>query len=148
MNNNTFKHTDFSGDFISLHNCTIDKISYNDGVLSFLFCDGFWVKPTHHANSTEKNLRTSEAKVDFTASTDNTKIAIYRRGLFGNTVKKDLTTDALCDLVNNKNTSLEIIGTYPSEGATLIKCWARDKKSDKVSECHIELTPTKIIYHW
>ena len=148
MNNNTFKHTDFSGDFISLHNCTIDKISYNDGVLSFVFCDGFWVKPTHHANRTEKNLRTSEAKVDFTTSADNTKIAIYRRGLFGNTVKKELSADALCELVNDKNTTLEIIGTYPTECGVLIKCWARDKKSDKVSECHIELAPVLTKYHW
>ena len=147
MNNNTYKHTDFSGDFISLHDCTATEISYEDGVLSFTFDGGVWMKEIHHANKADKNERTGKATVVLYPATAPA-VHIFKKGLFGKMTKKELSTDALCQLVNSNSTELKILGQYPSDNGTLIKCWAKEKKSDKVSECHIELKATKCRYYW
>ena len=147
MNNNTYKHTDFSGDFITLHDCTVSEISYESGILSLAFDGGFWVKPTHHANSSDKNARTEKAKVEF-HTTSSPAVFIFKKNLFGKMTKKEFAIDTLAELVSNKSTELEILGLYPAEDGTLIKCWARDKRSDKVSECHIELISNNARYYW
>ncbi len=146
MNNNTYKHTDFSGDFISLHECTVDGISYENGILTLTFDGGFLLKTTHHANKTEKNLRTDKAQVSFVCK-EAPAIFIFKKNLFGKMTKKELPAESLCELAGG-STALEILGLYPADGKTLIKCWARDKKTDKVSECHIELSSEKAFYRW
>ena len=145
MNNNTYNHTDFSGDFISLHECSANEISYENGVLSLNFNDGIRLKEKHHASKLCKH--TGKARVDFAVAAAPA-IFIFKKNLFGKLTKKELTVDALAELVNGNNTTLEILGTYHSDNGTLIKCWAKDKKSDKVSECHIELAPSKTTYYW
>lgn len=147
MNNNTYNHTDFSGDFISLHDCTATEIGYADGVLSLTFDGGFWMKEVHHANKQDKNVRTGKAKVEFT-SESAPAIFVFKKNLFGKLTKKELAADALAELVKSKSTELKILGQFPADNGILIKCWAKDTKSDKVSECHIELTPKKTRYYW
>ena len=143
MNNNTYKHTDYSGDFISMHDCTVSRLEYTDGVLALEFDEGFWLKPVHHANRTEKSIRTGKAAALYTASAP--VISLFKKGLFGKTAKKELTPAQLCELISEKGSKLEIIGRYPADRGILIKCWVKDKK---VSECHITLTPASTAYHW
>ncbi len=151
MNNNTYKHTDFSGDFLSLHDCSATEMSYSNGVLSLTFDGGICIKDIHHANKAGKSTRTGKATVEFIPAKGKSAapaVYIFKKGLFGKMTKKELTADALCELVNSKSTELKILGQYPANNGILIKCWAKEKKSDKVSECHIELSDASTRYYW
>ena len=144
MNNNTYKHTDFSGDFISLCDCTVSRLGYQDGMLTLELDEGFWLKPVHHANRTEKSIRTGKAAVHYNSASAPVAY-LFKKGLFGKTSKKELTPAQLGALITDSSTKLEIIGQYPTDNGILIKCWAKDKK---VTECHIALTPVSKTYYW
>ncbi len=56
------------------HDCTTDKIYYENGVLRFSLPDGLWVTPRHKDNDTGKVLRTDAAGMIFVWSGNGARI--------------------------------------------------------------------------
>lgn len=65
-----YKHCDVSDEYISLHDCHAESISYEDGVIRFVFPDGIWVTNEHPSNELDKIVRTDMAEVKFYLESD------------------------------------------------------------------------------
>ena len=63
-----YLHSD-NDEFISLHDCHATKIFFENGILTFVFPDGFWIVPGHPENVTDKTNRTDAAQVQFILET-------------------------------------------------------------------------------
>ena len=60
-----FKHYDIDDSYISLHDCHVTKVIYEDGIMTFVFDDGIWIIDKHPSNELNKIVRTDEARVKF-----------------------------------------------------------------------------------
>ena len=51
-----YKHCDINGERISLHDCRATAMSYEKGVVTFIFPDGIWLGNEHPDNATGKSF--------------------------------------------------------------------------------------------
>ena len=52
-----FNHSEFNNEHITLHDCCANSMNYENGVLSFVFPEGFWVTPQHNKNESDQIVR-------------------------------------------------------------------------------------------
>ncbi len=150
-----FRHIDpdaFHGHELTLHDCTTDKISYENNLIRFSLPDGLWVTPHHKENDTGKVLRTDAAVVTFVAEDlDDIVIRVLTRGsrLFRSKTRVEIwDMKQLINAVNCGKCTLEFITQYRTCFEQLWFCDIRSKKKPYYRECQIHLPNTKAEFCW
>lgn len=119
-----YKHCDSDDCYISLHDCRAEKMSFDKGILSFTFPDGFWITQQHSLNSSENTVLTSSSQVDFTIIGEEIcgiEISIFRKKRSGTVIREDWEP---------------------------LKCWVWFNKEPYHSECEIILHSGRVLYRW
>lgn len=146
-----YKHQELNNSFISLHDCRAENMKYNQGVLSFVFSDGFWVLEQHPENESKDCVRTDLAQVDFQIideEIDGVEIYIFRKSKNGKVIREEWELENFMNAVNCGDFQVEFITRYESYQSILYKCWVWFDKAPYHYECEIILHTENVIYHW
>ncbi len=136
--------------FICLHDCCADRILIEKGKISFDFADGFWITPDHKCSNFQEVVKTDFAKVEFFLEESFEEIIVYifRKGVFGKTIRETWTIQKLVDFVNNKANQLEFLYHFKQDHESLFQCELHFDKRPFRYECQIEIPVVKIVYKW
>lgn len=136
--------------FICLHDCCADRILIEKGKISFDFADGFWITPDHKCSNFQEVVKTDSAKVEFFLEESFEEIIVYifRKGVFGKTIRETWTIQKLVDFVNNKANQLEFLYHFKQDHESLFQCELHFNKRPFRYECQIEIPVAKIVYKW
>ncbi len=136
--------------FICLHDCCADRILIEKGKISFDFADGFWITPDHKCSNFQEVVKTDSAKVEFFLEESFEEIIVYifRKGVFGKTIRETWTIQKLVDFVNNKANQLEFLYHFKQDHESLFQCELHFDKRPFRYECQIEIPVVKIVYKW
>lgn len=146
-----YKHCSSDDCYISLHDCCAEKMSFDKGVLSFVFPDGFWITQQHFLNSSENPVRTSSSQVDFTIideEIDGIEIYVFRKKRNGMVIREDWEPVNFINAVNAGDFKIEFITQYKSYQSFLFKCWVWFNKEPYHSKCEIILHSGSVLYRW
>lgn len=144
-----YKHCD-NDEFISLHDCHATKVLFENGILTFVFEDGFWITPGHPENVTDKTIRTDSAEVQFILEVgDEFDVNCYVfNKKFKKTIREDWELSKLIECVNDKNYTLEFLYQYKNYRSMMIECWLWSKKKPYHRECELKLSLKDVKYYW
>ncbi len=145
--NRIYKFRDTDDSVLSLHDCYANRVKLDNGILSFYFQDGFWVTPSHDANNSANILRTDFAQVDFHIE-DDVFIYVFRKNIFGKTIRTEWTAQELEYFINNNTYRLEFLYQYKNSIEQILKCWLHFDKKPYHYECQIEIPTFKVEYCW
>ncbi len=136
--------------FICLHDCCADRILIEKGKISFDFADGFWITPDHKCSNFQEVVKTDSAKVEFFLEESFEEIIVYifRKGVFGKTIRETWTIQKLVDFVNNKANQLEFLYHFKQDHESLFQCELHFNKRPFRYVCQIEIPVVKIVYKW
>ena len=142
-----YTHIDTDDSVLSLHDCYANSIQFGNSILSFYFQNGFWVTPSHHANNYGETVRTDSSQVDYHLD-DDVSIYVFRKNIFGKTIRIEWTLEELVRFINNNTFSLEFLYQYKSHSEQLLKCWLHFDREPHHYECQIEIPTSKVLYRW
>ena len=145
-----FKHYDIDDSYISLHDCHVTKVIYEDGIMTFVFDDGIWIIDKHPSNDLNKIVRTDEARVKFrlvTGEAYDVTLYIYEKK-FKKTFRKEWDLDKLSEMINKKNYTLEMLYEYKGYNSMIIECWLWSDKKPYSRECELKISVTDVEYCW
>lgn len=147
----TYKHNDKDNKHLSLHDCKATSVSFENGVLSFFFEDGFWIASTHLDNKTGNTVRTDGSRVDFClgrGTDEDALIYVFARKVFGKVIRDEVSLSRLTEDINSKKCTIEFLYQYYDENSEIIKCVLWYKKRPYYRECQMELYCTGEVYRW
>ncbi len=142
-----YRLQDSNGSQISLHDCRANNMYFENGILSFVFPDGFWVLPDHAQNESENVVRTDCARVDFHL-VDETTIYVFEQSITGSVIRKEWKLDRFIQAVNDGTFQLEFIDEYKAYQSRLFKCWVWFKKKPYHYECELLLPCEEVTCFW
>lgn len=144
-----YKHCN-NDEYISLHDCHAAKILFENGVLTFVFDEGFWVTDKHPSNTTDKTVRTGVAEarfyLEFGDETDITVQVFEKR--FKQTVRKELELSELIEYVNSGKHTLEFLYQYKGYNSMIVECWLWSDKKPYHRECQLKILLKDAKYCW
>lgn len=146
-----YQHCELTDDFLSLHDCSAEKIEFQDGVLSFLFPEGFWITSQHPQNESDKTVSTDAAQVDFQITEGEIEgvcIYTFRENKEGLTIRKSWEPLDFIDAVNRGDYRIEFLTQYKSFQSMLFLCWVWFDQPPYHAECEIILDVEKVVYRW
>lgn len=149
--NDTYKHKETGRENLTLHDCEATQARLSDGVLTFLFEDGFWIAPTHPENDLDTLVRTNKAKVDFhlyRGLSYDVVVYVFRRTFFKRTVREEMPLSRLIDGINSKKFTLEFLYQYDDDCSQMISCAIRSDRRPWYAECLMEIQKNGIEYFW
>lgn len=147
----TYSHCDFDDRNISLHDCKAEKMSFDNGVLSFVFPDGFWALQQHPCNESGNAVRTDMSQADFNIideEIDGIGIYIFRKKGVKKAIREEWEAADFIKAVNCGDYRVEFITQYKSYQSLLFKCWVWFNKAPYHRECEIVLHTEKAAYRW
>ncbi len=141
-----YKHQDADSSFVELHDCRAERIVFDNGVLSFIFPEGFWISPGNPANGSAEYIRTDSAQADFTliGSMQAYVYKIKRTGKIEGKVYWNL--EDFIKAVNDGDYILEFLYSYSSGSSVLYKCTVQSE--GKTYDCEIILDVESVLYRW
>ena len=142
-----YKHIETDDSDLVLHDCTANMIQLENGILTFYFKDGFWVTPSHRANQSSETVRTDYSQVDYYLN-DDVWVYVFRKNIFGKTVRTEWTLEKLIGLINNNTYGLEFLYQYKNSNEHLLKCQLNFDKEPYHYECMLEIPATEVKYRW
>ncbi len=145
-----YKYCDDGGEYLSLHDCHATKVSYENGVLSFIFDDGIWVSNGHPSNTIDKTVRTDVAEVKFyLESPDECDITLHVfEKKFKMTVRKEWELSKLIECINSGKYTLEFLYEYKGYNSIIFECWLWSNKKPYHRECELKLFLAQVNYCW
>lgn len=145
-----YKHIEDSGEFISLHDCLADSITFDERKISFDFTDGFWITPGHPCSSLSESARTDYSCVDFdlNSTAEDISIFVFRRNIFRHTIREIWTMQRLADCVNKQIAQLEFLYQFKSHNETLFECMLHFDRKPYLCDCQIKLHTLGAVYKW
>ncbi len=145
-----YKHRDLDDCYISLHDCCAEKINFDNGILSFIFPDGFWITHQHSLNNSDKTVLTDLSQVDFQIGKgiDQIEIYIFQKTKNGTIIRDKWEPLNFINAVNTGDFKLEFITQYKSYQSFLFKCWVWFDKAPYHSECEISFSSENVSYRW
>lgn len=145
-----YKHCDLDDCCISLHDCCAEKINFDNGILSFIFPDGFWITHQHPLNNSDKIVLTDLSQVDFQIGKgiDQIEIYIFQKTKNGTIIRDQWEPMNFINAVNTEDFKLEFITQYKSYQSFLFKCWVWFDKEPYHSECEISFFSENVSYRW
>ena len=155
MTYENFKHInpdEYHGKKLTLHDCTADKILFENNTLRFYLPDGFWVTPHHEENSSEKTVRTDVSVVEFSIKDiDDIMVYVFTRHRFlwfRKTSVAIWNMEQFVSLVNSGKCTLEFITQYRTYGEQMWHCAIRSNKKPYYRECQLYLPETEATFFW
>lgn len=145
-----FKHYDTDDNYISLHDCHVTNITYENGILTFGFDDGIWILEGHPSNSLNKIVKTDKAYVKLCLETGeayDVTLYIYEKK-FNKTLRKEWDLYKLIEKINEKKYTLEMLYQYKGYNSILIECWMWSDKKPYSRECELKIAATGAEYCW
>lgn len=146
-----YEHRDLNDYYISLHDCHAEKMNFDNGVLSFVFPDGFWITEQHPQNESNNIVRTNSSQVDFQIideEIDGIEIYVFRKSRGKKVIREEWELVNFINAVNNGDFRVEFITQYKSYQSFLFKCWVWFDKSPYHSECEMILHSESAAYNW
>ena len=146
-----YEHYDLNDSCVSLHDCRAEKIAFDNGILSFIFPDGFWVTKQHPENKSNHTVRTTSSQVDFSIineDIDGIEISVFSESEDGKIIREDWEPEKFINNVNARAFQVEFITQYKSYQSFLFKCWIWADKAPYHSECEIILNCERAVYAW
>lgn len=146
-----YNYSESNNEYIVLHDCYANNMNYENGILSFVFPDGFWVTPQHNKNESDKIVRTDLSQVDFELLdrvSEDVRIYIFRKNKNDETIREE---KELNDFINNVNAGLfkvEFIDENKTYQSNLYKCWVHFDNEPYHYECEIIIDTENVIYNW
>jgi len=148
-----YKYSDRNeNDDISLHDCRATKIVVKNGVLSFIFKEGFWVSEFNRNNYHKKLSFTDEAEVKIKTLYRNmeSSITIY---VFTDTedenkaIREWIPFDRFAEQING-GMELEFLYSYKGCQSFIFECWLWFDEEPYHKECVMMISASEITYHW
>ena len=148
-----YKHYDKDGAAISLHDCSAEKATYENGILTFYFpTDGFWVLPDHTANSTGEPVRTDASEVRFHLlyeAEEDFCCYVFDKKSERKAVRKQWMISELVSAINSGKYQLEFLSRYAGGYKELVfSCEICQKKKPYRRECQLWLSVQNVTYCW
>ena len=145
-----YKHCDSNDEYVSLHDCRATKVTFENGVLKFVFQDGFWITQGHPDNMLHKTDRTGESEVKFLLENgDEYDVTLY---VFEEreqeTVREEWELDKFMECINKKNCALEFLYQYKGYHSMIIECWLWFDEEPYHKECELKLSLKDVEYYW
>ncbi|NME35166.1 MULTISPECIES: hypothetical protein [Fusobacterium] len=145
-----YKHCDLDDSYINLHDCCVEKINFDNGILSFIFPNGFWIMQQHSLNNSENTVLTSSSQVSFSIidkKIDGIKIYMLNEEN-GIIVREKWNTIDFINAVNNGYFKIEFTKQYKSYQCFHFECWVWFDKEPYYSGCEIILYSENALYYW
>lgn len=148
-----YKYSDSNeNDDISLHDCRATKIAINDGILSFVFKEGFYILERNRNNFNKKLSYTDESEVKFKILYKDieSNITIY---IFTDTKEKNkairerIPFDTFANQINN-GMELEFLYSYKGYQSSVFECWLWFDEEPYHKECVMIISADEITYSW
>lgn len=146
-----YRNSDINDSYISLHDCCAEKMSFENGVLSFDFPDGFWVTDKHPENKSDNIVRTDTSKVQYEIidnEIDGIRIYIFKQTKLNKIIREEWEPENFISAVNNGDFKVEFITQYKAFQSILHKCWVWFDKAPYHFECEIILETENVKYNW
>lgn len=146
-----YTYCDTDDRHISLHDCHAKKMTFENGILSFVFPDGFWISQQHALNHSENTVRTGPSQVDFEIideEVDGIEVSVFRIKRKGKAMREDWEPMNFINAVNAGDFRVEFITQYKSYQSSLFKCWVWYDRKPYHSECEIILHSENTVYRW
>lgn len=146
-----YNHSELNNDNIVLHDCYANSMSYENGVLAFVFPEGFWVTPQHIKNDSDKIVRTDLSQVTFELLdrvAEDVRIYIFRKNENADTIREEWELDNFINKVNSGFFKIEFIDEYKAYQSILYKCWVHFDNEPYHYECEIIIDTENVIYNW
>ncbi len=146
-----FNHSEFNNEHITLHDCCANSMNYENGVLSFVFPEGFWVTPQHNKNDSDKIVRTDLSQVDFELLdrvVEDVRVYIFRENENADTIREEWELEDFINKVNAGIFKVEFIDEYKTYQSYLYKCWVRFEDEPYHYECEIIIDTKNVAYNW
>ena len=143
-----YKNCDSNDEYLSLHDCRATKISYTNGIVTFNFPDGIWVTASHPDNKTGKTVRTDEAEVKFSLTTDEETTVYVFKEKFKKIFREEWQLHELMECINLKNGKLEFLYQYKGFNSMIIECCLWSAKKPYYNECELKLSVKDVKYCW
>lgn len=137
---------------IILHDCMIEKASYKDNNLRFLFDDsGFWIGKDNSDNPHKQILRTGQSEITF-VNVDTITIRIFDDvRLFNRTIftkVKEVSVDTFSSQINSGNIKFEFVDEYYARWDAMFCGYMRFHNKPYFRYAQIEISCDEIIYCW
>lgn len=129
---------------VSLHDCRINQMRYENKVLSFDFYDWIYVSD----KTVEEFVRTGKVRMDcyiIDEFIDGISIYIFDKKTNEKSIREDWT-DNFISAINDGNFEFEFVTTYKSYQHILFKGYIWFDKKPYCKECEIELHTDKITF--
>jgi len=148
-----YKYSDRNeNDDISLHDCRATKIKINNGMVSFVFKDGFWVSERSRNNLKKTFFYTDEAEMRFKALYEDidSSVTIY---VFTETpednkaIREWIPFDTFAKQING-GMELEFLYSYKGYQSFIFECWLWFDEEPYHKECVMIISAKEITYHW
>lgn len=146
-----YNHSELNNDNIVLHDCYANNMSYENGVLAFVFPEGFWVTPQHIKNDSDKIVRTDLSQVTFELLdrvAEDVRIYIFRKNENADTIREEWELDNFINKVNSGFFKIAFIDEYKAYQSILYKCWVHFNNEPYHYECEIIIDTENVIYNW
>lgn len=150
----TYKHNDcdaYHGQKLTLHDCVAEKITYENGILSFWLSDGFWITPSHEASDLENVIKTDAARVDFKVDDiDDVSVDVFtrKRSIIKRTIVEYWDAQELIEAVNNGKCIIEFVYQYRTYFEQMWYCAIRSSKKPYYRDCYLHIPNTEAVYRW
>lgn len=146
-----YDYYDLDDSYISLHDCRAERMTFDKGILSFVFPDGFWVTKQHPKNKSNNTVCTTSSQVDFrmiNGHIDGLEISVFREYEDGKILREDWEPEKFINTVNTGVFQVEFITQYKSYQSFLFKCWIWFDDAPYHSECEIIINCENAVYTW
>lgn len=146
-----FSHCEYNENDLSLHDCIAERSYFENGKLGFEFDDGFWISPNHPDSNLSKVVRTDLSKVEYTledGSRYDVTVYVFKKTLFGKTIRCEWTVDKLVNEINNRKYRLEFLYQYIDGNTRIVDCELKSAKKPYRYECMMKISSSKVSYLW
>lgn len=146
-----YRHCDDNSSLFSLHDCRAEKMTYESGVLSFCFPDGFWITRDHPLNTTGKTVKTGPSEVKYRIldeDIDGADIYVFTEKKRRNALRVSWEPENFLSAVNGGAFQVEFITEYRSYQSILHKCWIWFQQGSRYKECEMILHTDSSRYCW
>lgn len=145
-----YKYCDNNGKHISLHDCHVTSMSYENGIVTFVFADGIWLGNEHPENETGKIVRTDKAEVKINLefeNEDDMTVYVFKEK-HKKTYREEWKISKLVEYVNKKKHALEFLYRYDGYRSVIFECCLWSKKKPYHRECEIKVMLKDMKFYW
>ena len=148
-----YKHYDKNGAAIGLYDSEAEKVTFENGVLTFYFPqDGFWVLPDHPANPTGEPERTDASEVRIHLlyeEEDDFQCYVFDKKSERKAVRRRWSVSELVSALNSGKYRLDFQDRYEGGYKELIfGCELCQKKKPYRRKCQLWLSVQDVTYCW